>query len=88
MADKSNAYHDFETPEGRRFAFQKPTTAQIDALVARARKSPTQATALFTLAIIEPAQRAEWEALLSDKPGYATEVVEAVMEKLGFPIRG
>lgn len=55
MADKSNAYHVFETPEGRKFAFQKPTTAQIDALVARTRKSPTQATAFFTLAIIEPA---------------------------------
>ncbi|WP_337869799.1 hypothetical protein [Meiothermus sp.] len=88
MADKPAAFHTFEAPEGRVYAFRKPTTAQIDVLVAKTRKSAIQATTNFTLAIVEPSQRAEWEALLVEKPGYASDVTESVMEKLGFPIRG
>ncbi|WP_299429476.1 hypothetical protein [uncultured Meiothermus sp.] len=88
MAEKTVIFHTFETPEGKTVAFQKPTVAQIDVLVSKIRKSAIQATANFTLAIVQPDQRAAWEALLADKPGYASDVTESIMEKLGFPMRG
>ncbi|PZA07792.1 MULTISPECIES: hypothetical protein [unclassified Meiothermus] len=81
------AFYTFEH-EGVSYRFSRPSAQQIDATIARARKSPTEAAASFTRAIIDRDQREAWDALLAEYPGFAQRVTEGVLEKLGFPIGG
>jgi hypothetical protein len=81
------AFYTFEH-EGTVYRFGRPSTQQIDATIAKTRKSPTEAAAGFTKAIVDRDQRSAWEAVLKEYPGFAQRVTEGVLDKLGFPIGG
>lgn len=79
-------FHIYEA-EGKSFAFKKPSVEQIDLTTAKARKGAVSAAIGFTKAVVV-GDKAAWEAYLAEKPGAAVEVMEDVLEKLGFPNRG
>ncbi|MDX2008266.1 MAG: hypothetical protein SFU83_23730 [Meiothermus sp.] len=82
------AYYVFEAPEGREFYFRKPRTPEIDLCMKRMRTALTEASADFSLVLISPDQKADWKALLEEKPGYGSRVANKVLEQLGFPVEG
>ena len=70
--------------DGKIFSFKKPSVAQLDHMTNKARKSPVSAAKSFTLEIIDPNQKLQWQATLEEKPGAAAEAMQEIMEKLGF----
>lgn len=85
---KPASYHTFTTEDNQVFHFRKPSTEQLNLVALRSKKAPLTAALEVTKNIVEASQKSRWEAVLDDKPGYASAVMDDIMELLGFPIRG
>jgi hypothetical protein len=77
--------------EGQNFRFRRPLVAEIEAMQAKGRNTPTQSQMDFTKNLVYPNDLVAWRTLIdpvTGLPGLAIAVATAVLKKLGFPTGG